>query len=241
MTKRLLDICFSLCVLTAGSPVILFFMLLVWLQDGKSPLYMAPRVGRGGRTFRMSKLRSMIAGADKTGVCSTSANDERITALGRVIRRFKLDELTQFANVLAGQMSIVGPRPQVPGDVVLYTEEEKRLLSVKPGITDLSSIVFADEGEILKDSDDPDRDYNRLIRPWKSRLGLLYVDRMSLPLDVKLIGLTALALVSRQSALDGIRQTLEDLGADEDLMKISTRRNRLLPADPPGSRQPCAE
>ena len=241
MTKRVLDVCFSLCVLTAGCPAILLFMLLVWLQDGKSPLYLAPRVGQGGRKFRMSKLRSMIAGADKTGICSTSANDERITALGHLIRRFKLDELTQFANVLAGQMSIVGPRPQVPGDVAKYTDKEKRLLSVKPGITDFSSIVFADEGEILKDSRDPDGDYNRLIRPWKIRLGLFYVDCMSFSLDAKLIALTALALVSRRRALDGVHQILASLGADEDLRRISMRRDKLTPEEPPGLEMSCAE
>ena len=235
MTKRLLDICFSLCVLTTGSPVILLFMLLVWLQDGKSPFYMAPRVGKGGRSFRMLKLRSMIAGADKTGVCSTSTDDERITSLGHVIRRFKLDELTQFINVLKGEMSVVGPRPQVNRDVELYTEVEKMLLLVKPGITDFSSIVFADEGEILKDSRDPDRDYNRLIRPWKSRLGLFYVDRMSFSLDVKLIALTALTLVSRRRALDEVCKILEEHGAGEKLKRISLRKDRLAPATPPGS------
>ena len=235
MTKRLLDICFSLCVLTTGSPVILLFMLLVWLQDGKSPFYMAPRVGKGGRSFWMLKLRSMISGADKTGVCSTSTDDERITALGHVIRRFKLDELTQFVNVLKGEMSVVGPRPQVNRDVELYTEVEKMLLLVKPGITDFSSIVFADEGEILKDSRDPDGDYNRMIRPWKSRLGLFYVDRMSFPLDVKLIALTALTLVSRRRALSEVCKILEEHGAGEKLRRISLRKDRLAPATPPGS------
>jgi len=104
----------------------------------------------------MIKLRSMIWGADKTGVDSTAARDSRITWVGHIVRRYKLDELSQLWNVLQGDMSMVGPRPQVPRDVAIYTDREQELLTVKPGITDISSIVFADEGEILKDSEDPD-------------------------------------------------------------------------------------
>src|SRR3990172_2149393 len=200
MTKRLFDIVASFFGLILTSQILAPVMIAVWLQDFHSPFYIAPRVGRGGRLFRMVKLRSMVVRADKTGVDSTSANDPRITSVGRFIRRYKLDELSQLWNVLKGDMSLVGPRPQVDRDVALYTDVERRLLSVQPGITDISSIVFADEGEILKDSQDPDLDYNQLIRPWKSRLGLLYIERHSIFLDLQLIGLTVLAILSRPLA-----------------------------------------
>ena len=121
----------------------------------------------------MVKLRSMIINADKNKVDSTASDDMRITRVGMMIRAYKLDELTQLINVLKGDMSLVGPRPNVQRDVDLYSETEKRLLSVKPGITDFSSIIFSDEGDILSGLDDPDIAYNQLIRPWKSRLGIL--------------------------------------------------------------------
>ena len=152
--------------------ILLSVMLIVWLQDSHSPFYISPRVGQGGRMFRMVKLRSMAANADESEVDSTSANDSRITPVGHFIRRYKLDELTQLWNVLIGNMSLVGPRPNVERETRLYTAEERRLLTVRPGITDYASIVFSDEGAILKDEPDPDLSYNQLIRPWKSRLSL---------------------------------------------------------------------
>jgi len=119
--------------------------------------------------------------------------------------------------------------------VAIYTDVEKGLLNVKPGITDISSIVFADEGEILKDSQNPDLEYNQRIRPWKSRLGLLYIDNQSLLLDIKLIWLTAMAILSRERALAGINKILVDLGADEQLIQIAKRQDELKPYPPPGS------
>ena len=133
-----------------ASPVLLPVMFLVWWQDRHSPFYVASRVGLDQRPFRMVKLRSMRIGADKSGVDSTSAGDSRITPVGHFIRRYKLDELTQLWNVLIGDMSLVGPRPNVERETRLYTDLEQRLLTVKPGITDYASIVFADEGEILQ-------------------------------------------------------------------------------------------
>ena len=177
--KRLMDVLVSFFGLLFLSPVLAVVMFFIWKQDRHSPFYVAPRVGKDGRIFRVVKLRSMVAGADKTGVDSTSAYDPRITSIGRFIRRFKLDEFTQLWNVLKGEMSLAGPRPNVKRETDLYTDVEKGLLSVKPGITDFSSIVFSDENDILKDSKDPDIDYNQLIRPWKSRLGLLYVKHQS--------------------------------------------------------------
>lgn len=235
MIKRLFDIVVSLLGLIIASPILVPVMVAVWLQDFHSPFYIAPRVGKGGGAFRMVKLRSMVIGADKTGIDSTAAGDKRITGVGRFIRCYKLDELSQLWNVLKGDMSLVGPRPQVQRDVALYTVEERRLLSVKPGITDISSIVFADEGEILKDKPDPDLAYNQLIRPWKSRLGLLYIDHQSLLLDLRLIYLTAATILSRQRALNGIQSILNDLRADEMLKSVAKRQESLRPYPPPGA------
>lgn len=185
MTKRVFDLVASLVGLTVLGPILLIFSLLLWLQDFHSPFYLALRVGKNGNLFRMVKLRTMIAGADKSGVASTAADDRRITKLGHIVRRYKLDEFSQLWNVLGGQMSLVGPRPQVKRDVDLYTDEEMHLLDVLPGITDFSSIVFGDEGKILERSPNPDLDYDQLIRCWKSRLGMVYVLNRSILLDTE--------------------------------------------------------
>ena len=238
--KRLLDIAASAFGLVVLSPVLGFFALAIWLQDFRSPLYVAPRVGRGGAMFKMVKLRSMTVGADRTGVDSTAADDRRITPVGRLLRAYKLDELSQLWNVLAGDISLVGPRPNVRRDVDLYTEVERGLLAVNPGITDISSIVFSDEGRILTGRPDPDLAYNQLIRPWKSRLGLLYVQNTSMRLDLELIALTAVAVVSRPRALAGVQRILERLGADEKLRRIARRDDELVPHTPPGAAEAVA-
>lgn len=232
--KRLLDLVFSLFGLLLTSVVLVPVIVAVWGSDRHSPFYVAPRVGRNGRPFRMVKLRSMRINADRSGVDSTSARDPRITPMGHVIRRYKLDELTQLWNVLKGDMSLVGPRPNVERETRLYTNEERRLLSVRPGITDFASIVFADEGEILRDKADPDIAYNQLIRPWKSRLGLFYVVNGSLSLDLRLVWLTAVAIVSRRRALEGVHIELVKRGAPPDLAQIALRQVPLEPGVPPG-------
>lgn len=233
--KRVLDIIVSLLGLLASSPVLLPVMFLVWLQDRHSPFYIASRVGQDETLFHMVKLRSMVINADRSGVDSTAGGDPRITPVGHFIRRYKLDELTQFWNVLLGDMSLVGPRPNVKRETDLYTAEEKQLLAVRPGITDIASIVFADEGEILKDKDDPDLAYNQLIRPWKSRLGILYVQKRSLGLDIRLLWLTLLMQVSRERALVGVVELLKRIGADDLLVRMSARKEPLLAYPPPGA------
>jgi lipopolysaccharide/colanic/teichoic acid biosynthesis glycosyltransferase len=233
--KRLFDVFVALIGLIVASPVLLLFMLLVFLQDFHSPFYMASRVGRGGRDFTLVKLRSMTIGADRSGVDSTAQNDPRITRVGQMIRSYKLDELPQLWNVLTGKMSLVGPRPQVRRDADLYTEVEKGLLAVRPGITDLASIVFSDEGEILKDREDPDLAYNQLIRPWKSRLALANIQHSTPVLDLKLIYLTAVAILSRDKALDGVQKILADLDVDEDIRAVAARNKPLEPFPPPGA------
>ena len=239
--KRIFDIGCSFSGLLLMAPVLLIFMFLIWLQDFHSPFYVAPRVGKNGKPFNMVKLRSMVHGADKSGVDSTAAGDMRITAVGRLIRRYKLDEFSQLWNVLLGQMSLVGPRPNVQRDVDLYTDEEKHLLDVRPGITDFSSIVFSDEGDVLADADDPDLLYNQIIRPWKSRLGLFYVSHNSFLLDIKLIFLTIIAIVSRKKALKGVQKILTELGADQQIIAVAGRKSKLQPYPPPGASEIVTE
>jgi lipopolysaccharide/colanic/teichoic acid biosynthesis glycosyltransferase len=233
--KRLIDIVFSAVLLVATGPLILIGMLVVAAHDGAAPIYWAPRVGRAGRDFRMAKLRTMTPGADRRGGSSTSRSDTRITAPGRTLRRWKIDELPQLWNVLVGDMSLVGPRPNLrPGGVDLYTPEELRLLDVRPGITDLASIVFSDEADILEGASDPDAAYDRMIRPWKSRLGLLYVVRGTIRIDLEIIALTVLVIAARPLALQGVGRILAAWGAGEELRSVCRRQGPPPCAEPPG-------
>lgn len=233
--KRLFDCMASLLGLLCALPVLLAVMLLIWRQDGRSPFYVAKRVGRNGALFRMIKLRSMVIDADKTGVDSTAVNDGRITPIGHFIRRYKLDEMTQLWNVLIGDMSLVGPRPNIKRETDLYTAEENRLLSVRPGITDFSSIVFSDEGEILKHKADPDIAYHQLIRPGKSHLGLFYIENRTFFVDFQLVLLTIIAVISKKNALRRLNSLMKTLGAPQNLLTIASRTEPLLPSPPPGS------
>jgi lipopolysaccharide/colanic/teichoic acid biosynthesis glycosyltransferase len=232
--KRIFDILGSSFGLIVASPVLFPVMFLVWKQDKHSPFYVAPRVGKDGKLFKMVKLRSMVINADKSGVDSTGSNDQRITKVGQFIRRYKLDELTQLWNVLIGDMSLVGPRPNVQRETDLYTELERKLLTVKPGITDFASIVFSDEGDILKDVADPDISYNQLIRPGKGYLGLFYIDNASIWLDIRLCFFTVIAIISKDRAIDKICAILRSLGAADELVTLSYRKTPLEPMPPPG-------
>jgi lipopolysaccharide/colanic/teichoic acid biosynthesis glycosyltransferase len=235
MTKRLSDILLSALLLAIISPVLGVAMFLIWAHDGHSPLYWSVRVGRGGRDFRMAKLRSMAVDAELKGGASTARSDERITPIGTILRRWKLDELPQFWNVLKGEMSIVGPRPNTRrGGVDRYTADEMRLLSARPGITDLSSIMFLDEADILDCAADPDVLYDLAIRPWKSQLGLLYIDRRSHVVDLQIICLTVIAIVAKPLALKGLDSILAKWGASGDLRCVC-RYGAVLPlAEPSG-------
>lgn len=232
--KRFFDIFVSLFFIVFSFPIVFIFAFLIWFQDFQSPFYISHRVGKNGKTFLVFKLRSMIVNASSSGVLSTSSNDSRITPIGKVVRKFKLDELTQFLNVLIGDMSIVGPRPNVKDEVVLYSREELVLLSVRPGITDIASIVFSDEAEILAPFDDPDLAYNQYIRPYKSYLGLLYVNNISTVLDLQLIFFTFLGLFSRRRTLVLVQRIVRVLGAELFLEQVVSRRNPLVPFAPPG-------
>jgi lipopolysaccharide/colanic/teichoic acid biosynthesis glycosyltransferase len=192
--KRLVDIGVSAAGLLVLSPLLL--LLAAWIRmDSAGPvLYAAPRVGRGGRMFRMYKFRTMVVNADRIGGSSTPDDDPRITHAGRWLRRYKLDELPQLLNVLNGTMSLVGPRPQVKWAVELYTPEQREVLTVPPGITDYASINFPNEGELLRGSTDPDRDYMEKIHPEKMRLSLEYIRRRSLGTDLAVLARTFAAV-----------------------------------------------
>lgn len=235
--KRVMDLLISSILLALASPVLVLAMLAIWAQDFRSPFYVASRTGLNGHPFRMYKLRSMIIGADRTGVNSTSRSDTRITPVGRLIRKFKLDELPQLWNVLIGDMSLVGPRPNVAVETAKYTMCETRLLSVRPGVTDFASIVFSDEGEILADAADPDVVYNQLIRPGKSRLGLFYIENNNLATDIELIMLTAVSIASAKRAREGVANMLRRRGAPDSLVRLAMRSEPLAPEPPPGANE----
>lgn len=235
MAKRLFDILGSLAAIIATLPIVAVSCLWIWAQDGHAPLYFGLRVGRFGRDFYMIKLRTMVPGAEQMGGSSTASTDQRLTGIASALRRYKLDELPQFWNVLIGEMSMVGPRPNLNcGGVDRYTEVERALLTLRPGITDLASIVFSDEGEILKGAPDPDALYDAAIRPWKNRLALLYVEHCSLLLDLQLIGLTLLALVSKRLALRGVDAILRDWKASPELRRVCARVGPPPVGLPPG-------
>lgn len=233
--KRTFDIVVSGFLLLIAFPLIILAVVIIWLEDRHNPFYVSKRIGVGGKPFRLFKLRSMVADAAKMGGDAACADDHRITSVGRWLRRFKIDEIPQLFNVLKGDMSLVGPRPNVIGGTCLYTSSEQSLLSVRPGITDFSSVVFADLDSILEGSADPDLDYNRFVRPWKSRFGLFYIEKASLPLDCAIIACTAFSLLSRKIALASLTWVLRMCGADTSLVAVAQRREPLGACPPPGS------
>ena len=191
MIKRLVDImgsCFGLVFL---SPLFLFAAIKIKLDDGGPVFYKGRRVGRGGKLFEMYKFRTMVIGADKLGGPSTAADDPRLTKIGLFLKKYQLDELSQLINVLKGEMSLVGPRPEVKMYADMMTAEEKNaILSVRPGMTDYASLWNFHESEILKGAKDPEIAYQKLIRPKKLALQMRYVKERSLWVDIKIIFLT---------------------------------------------------
>ncbi len=196
--KRLFDFIFSLIGVMILLPVFVVVGLLIKLGSQGPVFYRGLRVGRFGKPFKIFKFRTMVQNAEKLGGSSTPNDDPRLTTVGKFLRQYKLDEIPQLLNVLKGEMSFVGPRPQVPEDVALYTESEKALLSVLPGITDWASIKFYNEGEILKGSSNPDQAYVEKIRPEKINLGLEYVKNHSLGMDLKILLMTFKTLFQRK-------------------------------------------
>lgn len=191
----MIDFTLALAGLLILSPILILIALFIKLDSPGPVFYLSKRVGWHGKPFKMMKFRTMVVDADKMGASSTPDDDPRITRAGKLLRHYKLDELPQLFNVLRGEMSFVGPRPQVQWAVDLYTEEERRVLSVRPGITDYASLKFANEGEILKGSSHPDRDYMEKIHPEKMRLSLEYLDKQSLRTDFQILFQTIKAIL----------------------------------------------
>jgi lipopolysaccharide/colanic/teichoic acid biosynthesis glycosyltransferase len=171
--------------------------LAVKLEDGGTVFYSGIRIGKDGVPFKMHKFRTMAEGSDKRGGSSTADDDPRITGTGRILRKFKIDELPQMFNVLKGQMSVVGPRPEVPYYVNMFDESEKRILTVRPGVTDWASLENNDEGAILSGSPDPEKTYANKIRPGKLKLQLKYVDEHSFLSDMTILYKTAVSIIKR--------------------------------------------
>jgi lipopolysaccharide/colanic/teichoic acid biosynthesis glycosyltransferase len=194
--KRLFDLLLSSLGLAVLSPVLVVIALMIKYDSVGSVFYAGTRAGLYGMPFKMYKFRTMVVNADKIGGSSTPDDDPRITLVGRFLRRYKLDELPQLINVFKGDMSFVGPRPQIHWAVDRYTPEERLVLSVPPGITDYASLRFPNEGQILKGSADPDKDYLEKIHPEKMRLSLEYVKERSFWLDIKII-LQTIAAIAR--------------------------------------------
>jgi lipopolysaccharide/colanic/teichoic acid biosynthesis glycosyltransferase len=195
--KRAIDLLVSGVGLIVLSPVLLALALWIKLDSGGPVFHRGLRVGRDETRFRMLKFRSMVQNAHLIGGTSTPEDDPRITRAGKFLRKYKLDELPQLLNVFRGEMSLVGPRPQVPWAVELYTPEEKTILRMRPGITDYASLRFRHEGEILRGSTDPDKDYMEKIHPEKMRLSLEYARTHSVWLDCKILASTVGTIIFR--------------------------------------------
>ena len=187
MLKRLFDIVFSFIGLVVLFPLFLFIGILIKLGPKGPVFYRGVRIGRFGKPFKIYKFRTLVANADKIGGPSTAGDDSRITKIGKILRKYKLDELPQLINVLKGEMSLVGPRPEVPFYVNMFTEEEKEILNIRPGITDWASLWNSDEGAILAGSPDPEKTYREKIRPKKIELQLKYIREKSLAIDLRIV------------------------------------------------------
>jgi len=188
MLKRLFDIVFSLFGLILVCPLLLVIAVLIKLESPGQAFYRGERVAKNGKPFKIFKFRTMVLNAEKLGGPSTAGDDPRLLKIGLFLKKYQLDELPQLINVLKGEMSLVGPRPEVKMYVDMMTDEEKRvILSVKPGMTDLASLWNFHESEILKGSKNPEKTYQEKIRPEKIRLQIEYVKNRSFLLDLKII------------------------------------------------------
>ena len=197
LAKRLFDLVFVIPGLLLLSPVFLVVGFLIKSKDGGEIFFKQIRVGKGGKLFKVLKFRTMVVDAEKLGAKVTTGNDSRITPIGSFLRKYKLDELPQLLNVLMGNMSLVGPRPEVPEYVEFYPEDTKKVIfSVHPGITDTASIEFVNENEMLNDSKDPVEDYKNKVLPIKLGYSMDYVKTRSLWVDFKLILKTVSTIVA---------------------------------------------
>ena len=194
MLKRLFDIVFSLLLIIILLPLFLILAILVKV-DSKGPiLYLQTRVGKRNQDFKLFKFRTMYIDSDKKGLLTVGHRDSRITRVGYNLRKYKVDELPQLFNVLIGDMSVVGPRPEVRKYVDMYDERQQKVVSVRPGITDFASIQFVNENELLKNAENPEKLYIDEIMPAKLELNLKYIENRHFFKDIKIILLTVKAI-----------------------------------------------
>ena len=193
--KRLIDICLSLLALVLLSPLFLVIGLAIILESKGGIFFTQERVGKGFQLFNLYKFRSMRPNVEHLGQITVGERDPRITTVGYFLRKYKLDELPQLWNILKGDMSFVGPRPEVSYYVDQYSEEQQQLLSIRPGLTDFASLYYFEEAKLLANSDYPEKTYTEVVMPKKLNYSLMYMDQHSTLLDVKLIIVTALRVL----------------------------------------------
>ena len=213
---RFFDILFSFLGILFLSPVFLFLYIAIRLESKGGGFYKQLRVGRGGTDFYVYKFRSMRIGADKQGLITVGGRDPRITRIGYFIRKYKLDELPQLINVLIGDMSLVGPRPELRYYVEMYIEREKKILKMKPGITDWASVTHFKQFVSFTQSDDPDKEYVERIRPLKLELQLYYYEHRSLGMDIRIIVFTVSKMIFR------------NLNLPKDIQEVITQFNNKI-------------
>ncbi len=216
MLKRLFDVVTSLTCLFVFSPLLLAIAAWIKLDSPGPVFYRGRRAGRDGKPFGIFKFRSMVVDADKIGGPSTSGGDPRVTRSGRFVRRCKLDELSQLINVLRGEMSLVGPRPEVVEKAARFSDAAQKTLAVRPGITDWASIWNSDEGGVLAGAADADAMYEKVIFPTKLKLQLYYLETRSFWRDLKIIVYTVLRIVRKSWTPRELRSypTFEQLRAE---------------------------
>lgn len=220
--KRLFDVVVAAFLLALALPGMLLVAAAIRIDDGGPVFFFQRRVGRGGREFFIWKFRSMRQDAERVGPALTSAGDSRITRFGELLRASKLDELPQLVNVLRGEMSLVGPRPEVPKYVAFYDESQRRALDVRPGITDPASLRFFDECELLAQAADPHVAYVERIMPYKLRMNLAYIERANVATDCVILLCTALRILRiRWSGEPFVRLPAESSSSEDDLRQAA--------------------
>ncbi len=197
MAKRLFDMIFSLILIVLLSPLFMIISLIIVADSKGGVFFLQKRIGKKGVPFRMIKFRTMQKNAEKSGLLTVGMNDKRITNSGYYLRKYKLDEIPQLFNVFLGEMSFVGPRPEVQKYVDLYDEDQKKVLLVRPGITDPASIAYFKENELLKDASDPERTYIQSIMPEKIKINIEYLKRRTFFSDLGIILKTFHRMIKR--------------------------------------------
>lgn len=195
--KRIFDLIFSFVMLILLSPLLALISIAIAIGSKGEVFFRQVRVGRYGKEFRLLKFRTMVPGSERAGQITVGDRDPRITPVGHFLRRSKLDELPQLINILKGEMSLVGPRPEVPKYVAMYSPEQRRVLDVRPGLTGTASIAFIKENELLGRSSDPETTYVQEVMPAKLVLDLDYVRDRNFLVDMKIILATITRLFSR--------------------------------------------